>query len=62
MILRRVSGNTFKAIALLLLLSCGVLFGSDPLENGTLPIIATFGFAAAALLFWISEKTESVSR
>lgn len=56
MILRRVSGNTFKAIALLLLLSGGVLFGSDALENGTLSIIAILGFVAAALFFWIGEK------
>jgi len=48
---RRISGNTLKAIAFLLLLSCGTLFGLDALENGTLPIIAILGFAAAALLF-----------
>jgi hypothetical protein len=56
MILRRLSGNTFKGIALLLLLSCGVLFGSETLENGPVPIIAILGFAAAALLFWSDEK------
>jgi hypothetical protein len=56
MILRRLSGNTFKGIALLLLLSCGVLFGSETLENGPVPIIAILGFAAAALLFWSGEK------
>jgi hypothetical protein len=54
--IRRISGNTFKAIAFLLLLSCGMLFGSDALENGTLSIIAILGFAAATLFFWIGEK------
>ena len=53
---RRISGNTFKAMAFLLLLSCGMLFGSDALENGTVPIIAILGFALATLLFWIGEK------
>ena len=53
---RRISGNTLKAIAFLLLLSGGVLFGSDAFENGTLPIIAILGLAAAALLFWVGEK------
>jgi hypothetical protein len=45
-----------KGIAFLLLLSCGALFGSDVLEDGTLLIIAILGLAAAALLFWIGEK------
>jgi hypothetical protein len=53
---RRVSGNTLKAIALFLLLSCGAVFGTDALENGALPLVAILGFAAAALLFWIGEK------
>jgi hypothetical protein len=58
----RVSGNTLKAIALFLLLSCGGLFGLDALENGTLPFIAILGFAATALLFWIGEKLNPNSR
>jgi len=53
---RRVSGNTLKAIALLLLLSCGALFGTDALENGTLPVVPILALAAATLIFWIGEK------
>jgi hypothetical protein len=57
--IRRVSANTLKAISLLLLLSCGALFGSDAWENGTLPLIAIFGFGVAGFLFWVGDKLNS---
>jgi hypothetical protein len=52
----RVVGNTFKAIAFLILIACGLLFGSDALDNGKLPLVAIAGLAVAALLFWIGDK------
>jgi hypothetical protein len=52
----RYIGNTFKAIAFVLLLSYGLWFGSDALENGTVPVAALIGFAVPALLFWIGDK------
>jgi hypothetical protein len=56
---RRVSGNVLKGISFVVLLACGAVFGSDVLENGTLPPIAIFGLAVAAFLFWVGGKLNS---
>jgi len=54
--IRRISGNTLKAIALVLLLCCGAIFGTDALANGKLSVIGVIGFIVAACVFWLGDK------
>ena len=54
--MKRAIANTLRAISLILLLGCGLFFGSDALDSGGLPLLAFAGFGVAAVLFWIGEK------
>ena len=53
---RQIAGRSFKALAFLLLILCGMLFGTDALDNGKLPMIAIGGFGVAFVAFLIGDK------